>query len=129
VKPITGGGIYYGLICAEIAACVLHQAFATGDFSAGQFSNYQKKWKRRLGREIQIGRFVRGLFEHLADPQIDHIFGLVQEGGIHQALLNSTDFSFDWHGEFILRALKYKALQGCCVWAGWHSPKADLRGG
>jgi geranylgeranyl reductase family protein len=110
VKPTTGGGIYYGLVCAEIAAGVLNQALSSGDFSARQFSRYQKEWKQRLGREIRIGRFARGLFERLGDRQIDHIFGLVQSDGIHQALLNSPDFSFDWHGEFILRALKYKAL-------------------
>jgi len=110
VKPTTGGGIYYGLICAEIAAGVLHQALSSGDFSAGQFSRYQKEWKQRLGREIQIGRFARQLFERLGDRQIDHIIGLVQADGLHQALLSSPDFSFDWHGEFILRTLKYKAL-------------------
>jgi flavin-dependent dehydrogenase len=110
VKPTTGGGIYYGLVCADIATDVLHQAFSSGDFSARHLSHYQKEWKRRLGREIRIGRFARGLYQRLDDRQIDHIFSLAQADGIHQALLNSPDFSFDWHGEFILKALKYKAL-------------------
>ena len=112
VKPTTGGGIYYGLVCADIATDVLHQAFISGDFSARHFSHYQKEWKRKLGREIRIGRFARGLYQRLDDRQIDHIFSLAQADGIHQALLNSPDFSFDWHGEFILKALKYKALHG-----------------
>jgi len=112
VKPTTCGGIYYGLICAEIAASVLHQALSSGDFSTRQFSRYQKEWKQRIGREIKIGRFARQLFERLGDRQMDNIFGMVQANGIHQALLNSPDLSFDWHGELILRALKYKALHG-----------------
>ena len=112
VKPTTGGGIYYGLICADIATDVLHQAFSNSDFSARHFSHYQKEWKGRLGREIRIGHFAQGLYQRLGDRQIDHIFNLAQSDGIHQALLNSPDFSFDWHGEFILKALKYKTLHG-----------------
>jgi len=110
VKPTTGGGIYYGLVCADIAADVLHQSLSTGDFSVRQFSRYQKEWKRKLGREIQIGRFARGLYQRLGDRQIDHIFSLAQADGIHRALLDSPDFSFDRHGDFILKALKYKTL-------------------
>lgn len=34
VKPTTGGGIYYGLLCADIATHCLHQAFLAHDFSA-----------------------------------------------------------------------------------------------
>jgi geranylgeranyl reductase family protein len=112
VKPTTGGGIYYGLTCADIAADVLDEIFSTGNFSARKFSRYHKEWNQQLGREIRIGRFALGLFQHLSDRQIDHIFSLAQTDGIHKALLDSPDFSFDRHGDLIIKALKYKALYG-----------------
>ena len=31
VKPTTGGGIYYGLLCADIAAGTLHRALEKGE--------------------------------------------------------------------------------------------------
>ncbi|GAI10492.1 unnamed protein product, partial [marine sediment metagenome] len=34
VKPTTGGGIYYGLLCADIAANNLHRALENDDLSA-----------------------------------------------------------------------------------------------
>jgi flavin-dependent dehydrogenase len=34
VKATTGGGIYYGLLAAQLAGDTIHTAFAPGDFSA-----------------------------------------------------------------------------------------------
>jgi digeranylgeranylglycerophospholipid reductase len=107
VKPTTGGGIYYGLLCSEIAADVLHQAISINDFSAGVLSEYDRRWRRLLSRELQIGRWARWLFERLNDRQIDRLFEMVQRQGFREALLNSADFSFDWHSRLILRGLRH----------------------
>ncbi|TET46067.1 NAD(P)/FAD-dependent oxidoreductase, partial [Candidatus Aerophobetes bacterium] len=40
VKTTTGGGIFYGLICSEIAIQVLKKAFHKGDLSYRQLSEY-----------------------------------------------------------------------------------------
>ncbi|MBM3149133.1 MAG: NAD(P)/FAD-dependent oxidoreductase, partial [Chloroflexi bacterium] len=48
VKPTTGGGIYYGLLCADIAADTLSRALATNDFSASLLASYQKQWQVKL---------------------------------------------------------------------------------
>jgi len=63
-----------------------------------------------LARELQIGYFARRLYEKLSDSQIEHIFDLIQQNNIHEELLQSPDFSFDWHGESVLRALRHKTL-------------------
>jgi flavin-dependent dehydrogenase len=107
VKPTTGGGIYYGLLCAEVAADVLHQAISVNDFSAQVLSEYDRRWRRLLSRELQIGRWARWLFERLNDRQIDRLFDMVQRQGFSEALLNSADFSFDWHSRLILRGLRH----------------------
>ena len=46
VKTTTGGGIYYGLISAEIASNIIKDAFKKNDFSAKFLSKYEKQWKK-----------------------------------------------------------------------------------
>ena len=110
VKPTTGGGIYYGLLCADIAAEVIHEALAADDLSARRLSSYEKRWRKKLSKELQVGYWARKLYEKLNDNQIEGIFDIVQEDNIHETLLRSPDFSFDWHSDSILRALKDKPL-------------------
>ena len=105
VKPTSGGGIYYGLLCADIAADTLHQALQTDDLSARSLARYERRWKRRLGRELKIGYWTRKLFERLSDRQIDRIFDIVKANGIDKTLLETKDLSFDWHSRTILMLL------------------------
>ena len=107
VKPTTGGGVYYGLLCAEIAAETLNQALSTNDFSEKLLSVYEKAWRRKLGRELRIGHRARQLYERLANWQIDIIFSIIESTGVHESLLRSPELSFDWHGDAILKGLKY----------------------
>jgi digeranylgeranylglycerophospholipid reductase len=107
VKPTTGGGVYYGLLCAEIAAGVLAQALSANDFSPRLFSEYQQKWQERLGRELRIDRFARQVYERLSNRQIEAVFGIINSNGIHEAMLRSPELSFDWHGDAIVKGLKH----------------------
>ncbi len=110
VKPITGGGIYYGLLCADIAANNLHQALKSDALSAKNLANYEREWKRKLGRELKIGYWARKFYELLSDRQIDRIFDIIKSSGIDTALLKADDLSFDWHGKVVLRLIGHRAL-------------------
>lgn len=110
VKPTTGGGIYYGLLCADIAVDTLHQALGRGDLSARSLAGYEKGWRRRLGRELRTGYWARKLYEHMSDAQIDRAFDIIKSRGIDDALLKAEDVSFDWHGEVILRLVGHQLL-------------------
>lgn len=112
VKPTTGGGIYYSLLCAQIAADTLHQALGSNDFSAKVFGSYEKKWRGILSKELRIDYWARWLFERLNDPQIERLFHMIQSKRIPDSLLNSTDFSFDWHSRLILKGLRRLGLGG-----------------
>ena len=105
VKPTSGGGIYYGLLCADIAANTLHQALQHDDLSAKSLAKYEREWRRKLGRELKIGYWARKLFERLSDRQIDRIFDIIKANGIDEALLRAKDLSFDWPSRAILRLL------------------------
>jgi len=110
VKPTTGGGIYYGLLCADIAVACLRQAFLADDFSAAKLAIYDKRWRARLGRELQIGYRVRRLYQKLSNRRIDQLFQAAQDNGIPGLIAEWPDLSFDWHGPLIAKVLKSLAI-------------------
>jgi len=103
VKPTTGGGIYYGLLCADIAAEVLHQAFPAGDFSTAVLSAYQRKWQARLNRELTIGYWARNLWARLSNNHIDHLLHMASKNGLPELIATGNSFSFDWHSQLLLQ--------------------------
>jgi geranylgeranyl reductase family protein len=90
VKPTTGGGIYFGHLGA----------------TAGQLSRYQKQWKAKMGKELSRGYRARWAYTKLSDRQIEGIFNALDSSGMAEALLNSDNFSFDWHSKIILAVLR-----------------------
>ena len=110
VKPTSGGGIYYGLLGADIAAATLHQALADDDLSAKRLAGYERDWKKRLAWELRVGYWARKLFERLSDKQLDRIFDVIKANGIDEALLKAEDLFFDWHSKAILRLLRHTMI-------------------
>jgi flavin-dependent dehydrogenase len=110
VKPTTGGGIYYGLLCADAAAATLHQALQSGNLFRRGLVNYERRWKRKLGQELRVGYWARQFYERLSDSRIEGIFDIIQSNGIVADLLQDENLSFDWHGRPVLRAVGHRAL-------------------
>jgi flavin-dependent dehydrogenase len=110
VKPTTGGGIYYSLLCADIAANILQQALASNALSARNLATYEQAWKRRLRQELRMGYWARKFYERLSDSQIDRIFDIIKSNGIDKALLRVEELSFDWHSSLVLRLLEHRAI-------------------
>lgn len=108
VKPVTGGGIYYGLLCADIAAEHLDRALKTGDLSARSLEGYERDWKQLLGKELREGYLARRVYERLGYGFIDRLFKTVREQGVAGALLKDPEFKFDWHGGALRRFVKRK---------------------
>jgi digeranylgeranylglycerophospholipid reductase len=103
VKPTTGGGIYFGLLCADIATEVLHQAFLADNFSATFLSAYQEKWRARLNRELTIDYWAQALFAKLSNNHVDYLFHLASKRGVPELVATTTNFSFDWHSRLLLQ--------------------------
>jgi flavin-dependent dehydrogenase len=110
VKPTTGGGIYYGLLCADIAASTLHQALATNNLSARALADYERNWRQRIGLELKKGQRVRRFYERLNDEQIDKLFDAIDVSGMAEVLLKDSSVSFDWHSGGLLRILGKVAM-------------------
>jgi flavin-dependent dehydrogenase len=71
VKPWSGGGVIYGLTCAEIAAKIIEKAFRFNDFSEASLKEYETKWGEKIGRQIKMGLLFRKFLEHSTDFQLD----------------------------------------------------------
>jgi digeranylgeranylglycerophospholipid reductase len=110
VKPTTGGGIYYGLLSADIAADVLGQSLANKDTSQRALASYQRRWKQKFGGELRASSLGRTLFERMNDARLDQAFDIMRKPGRLEAILEAEEISFDWHGEAITHLLKERTL-------------------
>ena len=72
VKPLTGGGIYYGLKAAEILVECIQE---------GKLAEYDQRWKSKFGREIKFGLWARKVYERLNKDkyELENIFSLFKE--------------------------------------------------
>ncbi len=105
VKTTTGGGIFYGLLCSEIAMNVLQEGFSKGDLSEKQLIQYDKLWKSELGKELRMGIWMRKIMKRLSDRQIDKIFEFVREKVSLREMLERK-VKFDYHTGVISSGLR-----------------------
>lgn len=105
VKPTTGGGIYYSLLSARLAAETLAPALAGGDLSAARLASYQAAWRRQLGSEIRWQLILRHVAQRLSDRDIDRLFDLARTDGLMPLIRRTA--SFNQHREFIVALLKH----------------------
>jgi geranylgeranyl reductase family protein len=104
VKTTTGGGIYYGLLCSQIACRVILKAYQAGSFRARSLAEYERLWKRALQKEILVGYYARQLYARLSQTHIEKLFELAQSDGIIPLIQQTA--RFDWQSELILDLLQ-----------------------
>jgi len=103
VKPITGGGLYFGFIGAAAAAQTVAEAFRKGDFGAPSLSRYEQRWKSRIGLEISTGAFFRRLASRLTDEDLDALVKACRDDGLARIFLRAQDF--DLHSKVVFALL------------------------
>ena len=108
VKTSTAGGIYYGLLCAELAAEVIDEALKKGDASEKNLMRYHWQWTRLLGPELRAGLKLQRLAAAMSDDEIDRLFQIIQGDGILSGLEQRTQF--DWHRLSISFLLSHRYL-------------------
>ncbi len=104
IKTTTGGGIYYGLISAELAADVVTRAFRRKNFSTQTLSEFERYWRSAFGNELMVGFFARRLASHFADGQIEKFFDLARATNLLVRL--NGRLKFDWHHRALLATLR-----------------------
>ena len=110
VKPLTGGGIYFGLVCADIAVNNIDNALKDGDLRAVKLAAYEKEWKSRLNKELRICRLARGIYSCLNNRQLDRIFNITNDSGIIDEIIASNELDFDFHSRVIRKAIAFPMI-------------------
>jgi geranylgeranyl reductase family protein len=87
VKPSSGGGIYPGLVCAKIAGGVAAAAAQEGDCSKGRLSEYDRRWRAALGRELRIGMRAYNLVHKARAKELDELVGLLARKKVLQRVI------------------------------------------
>ena len=105
VKATTGGGIYYSLLSAGIAADVLADALASDTLGEAHLERYQRAWRARLGPELEAQLSLRMLANRLSDDEIDMLFELAQTDGIMPIVRRTA--AFNRHRNLILSLLSH----------------------
>jgi len=103
VKTSTGGGIYFGLLSAEMAAEVILRAFRKGDFSVRTLGQFEHYWKTAFGTELWTGYLARKLTGRLPDSLIETAFERAK--GIAFVGRLQDELNFDWHRKAILASI------------------------
>lgn len=107
VKTTTGGGIFYGLLGAEIAEGVIKKALLTSSFRGNFFGLYEKEWRRRLEREIRLGLIMRKFYSLLDDEDVSRLFDIARDNGVFPLVQQKGNF--DWHSQLILSLIRHLA--------------------
>jgi geranylgeranyl reductase family protein len=107
VKPTTGGGVIFGMACAQGAGEVAAEAARLNDFSEVFLSSYQTRWKRLVGFDLRAMLWLRKLLDRLSDRRVDGLFGLCNTVGIDGLLEKYGDL--DFQGRTIIPMLRYPA--------------------
>lgn len=99
VKPLTQGGIYYGMRCAEILVdCVINK----------RLCDYEKIWHDKFGREIEIGLQVRQIYQQLSHDTLAKLYAVLKKN----ADLFERFGDFENHSKFISAIFRTPGLQG-----------------
>jgi digeranylgeranylglycerophospholipid reductase len=105
VKSTTGGGVVFGLTCAEVAAKVACEAVRRSDVSEEFLSSYEKEWKRLVGFDLRAMNVMRRMLNSLSDRRTDKIFGLANRFEMEKVLEKFGDI--DFQGRSLLPMIRY----------------------
>lgn len=82
VKPLSGGGLYPGGVCAQIAGRVAGQAGLSGMTGAPYLRPYEEDWRRETGAELDFGLSLRRALFSLDDGAMARVGAILDDPGI-----------------------------------------------
>jgi len=107
VKPTTGGGVIFGLLCSKIAGEVVYESIKNNDFSERFLSRYESRWRAFIGFELMLMRRLRMMLNGLSDKRIDKIIELCARLEMDRVLKKHGDLDFE--GASLIRMLSHPA--------------------
>ena len=103
VKPTSGGGLYFGAVCAQLAG----QLAAQGPSA---LQRYEESWRNAIGEELSFGLRARHVLKHLSDEDIDRAFSVLNDGKLLGFIAEQADI--DRPSALLQKVLGKPALWG-----------------
>ncbi len=91
VKSTTGGGIITGLLCAEIAGKTAAQAVHSEVFSSSALSRYESQWRKRIGFDMMVMKYLRIMLNSFSNKQLDKIIAFCSRSELDYVLKEIKD--------------------------------------
>lgn len=107
-KPTTGGGIFYSLLTAALAAETFIEGFGAGRLDEAFLERYERAWQARLGQELRVGDWFRELATTCTDAEIDTIIRALASDDV-QGVIRRTA-RFNWHRDVILALVRQRGI-------------------
>jgi len=104
VKSTTGGGVYYGMRCAEILSDTILESRLNGDFAPAGLKKYDHRWKKEIGGEISVGLYLRKFLENVDDNWWNSLPRILRSAEMKKLIGEYREF--DHHRGFILTFFK-----------------------
>jgi digeranylgeranylglycerophospholipid reductase len=103
VKPTTGGGVIFGLMCGQIAAETAFEATKRNDMSSGFLRKYQERCDEKLGFDFAVMLRIRRFLDSLSDKKINSILRVCNSLGLGKAMKDVDEI--DFQGKLLLEML------------------------
>jgi flavin-dependent dehydrogenase len=97
IKSTTGGGLYFGMSCARIAAKVAVTALENE--IPYQIKNYENLWRKQYGSELKKSANMRQFINQLKDSTLDTLFKTVSVYNLEPLLESFGDI--DYQSSFV----------------------------
>ena len=93
VKPYSGGGAVYSLICARSGSDAITKALEMNNFSKEFFTEHAENvWKDERGRKTEAGMAIRTLMDDLDEGELEELFRIVGENKVSFLRMADMDF-------------------------------------
>ncbi|PYQ16345.1 MAG: hypothetical protein DMF80_05210 [Acidobacteria bacterium] len=99
-KPTTGGGIFYSLLTASLAAETLAEAFAAGRLDDAFLARYEHRWQARLGADLRVADWLRQFVTKCSDAEIDLLVRAMDSEDVQELVQRTA--RFNWHHDVIV---------------------------
>ncbi len=108
VKSTTGGGIYFGISCANIAGEIIIDAL--GDTKSvikkTCLQPYEERWREKIGHEMQLSVHMRRFLDSLTDDEINYLFEIATQNEALIKIIEATG-DIDRQSKVSLSSLRY----------------------
>jgi digeranylgeranylglycerophospholipid reductase len=105
VKPLSGGGLYTGSLCARIAGRAAADAVRR---SKAELATYDAEWRSELSQDLAFGQTLRSLLTASSEADLDTLFGVLDDRDVLQFIADTGDI--DHMGRLLSELARQPAL-------------------